>query len=94
VRPSWTGCWPQACRFAAAPASHWRGTCPPPNILHWHDLRRECGSRLAERGVDVLKVKELPGHATIMTTRRYFATTTEALGDAMRKAMGWKRETA
>jgi integrase len=62
--------------------------------LHWHDLRRECGSRLAERGVDVLKVKELMGHASITTTQRYFATTTEAVGEAMRKAMGWKQETA
>ena len=62
--------------------------------LHWHDLRRECGSRLAERGVDVLKVKELMGHASITTTQRYFATTTEAVGDAMRKAMGWQRESA
>jgi len=62
--------------------------------LHWHDLRRECGSRLAERGVDVLKVKELMGHASITTTQRYFATTTEAVGDAMRKAMGWQRGSA
>jgi integrase len=62
--------------------------------LHWHDLRRECGSRLAERGVDIMKVKELLGHATITMTQRYFATTTEAVGEAMRNAMGWKRETA
>jgi len=57
--------------------------------LRWHDLRRECGSRLAERGVDVLKVKELMGHASITTTQRYFATTTEAIGQAMKRAMGW-----
>ncbi len=62
--------------------------------LHWHDLRRECGSRIAERGVDIMKVKELLGHATITMTQRYFATTTEAVGEAMRNAMGWKRETA
>lgn len=62
--------------------------------LHWHDLRRECASRFAEKGVDVLKVKELLGHATIVTTQRYFATSIEAVGEAMRKAMGWKRETA
>jgi site-specific recombinase XerD len=60
--------------------------------LHWYDLRRECGSRLAERGVDALKVSELMGHARITTTQRHFAATTEAV--AMRKAMGWKRETA
>jgi hypothetical protein len=42
--------------------------------------------------VDALKVRELMGHASITTTQRYFATTTEAVGEAMRKAMGWKRE--
>jgi site-specific recombinase XerD len=63
----------------------------PDGDLHWPELRRECTSRFAEKGVDVLKVKELLGHATIVTTQRYFATTTEAVGDAMRKAMGWSR---
>jgi len=62
--------------------------------LHWRDLRRECGSRPAECAVHVLKVRELMGHASITTTQRYFATTTEAVGEAMRKAMGWKRESA
>lgn len=57
--------------------------------LHWHDLRHECGSRLAERGVDVRKVQELMGHASITTTQRYFNTTTEAVGQAMKQAMGW-----
>ena len=61
--------------------------------LHWHDLRRECASRFAKRGVDVLKVKEVLGHATIVTTQRYFATTVAAVGEAMRNAMGWKQET-
>lgn len=57
--------------------------------LHWHDLRHECGSRLAERGVDVKKVQELMGHASITTTQRYFNTSTEAVGEAMKKAMRW-----
>lgn len=57
--------------------------------LRWHDLRHECGSRLAERGMDVRRVQELLGHATITTTQRYFNTSTEAVGAAMRKAMGW-----
>ena len=38
--------------------------------LHWYDLRRECAIRFAEKGVDVLKVKELLGRATIVTTQR------------------------
>jgi site-specific recombinase XerD len=57
--------------------------------LRWHDLRHECGSRLAERGVDVRKVQELLGHATLTTTQRYFNTSVEAVGSAMQKAMGW-----
>jgi integrase len=57
--------------------------------LRWHDLRHECGSRLAERGMDVRRVQELLGHATITTTQRYFNTSTEAVGAAMQKAMGW-----
>jgi site-specific recombinase XerD len=39
------------------------------------------------------RVKDLLGHASITATQRYFATTTEAVGEAMRKAMGWQRET-
>lgn len=57
--------------------------------LRWHDLRHECGSRLADRGVDVRKVQELLGHASIATTQRYFNTSVQAVGSAMRKAMGW-----
>ena len=57
--------------------------------LKWHDLRHECGSRLAERGVDVRKVQELLGHANITTTQRYFNTSTHAIGQAMKIAMGW-----
>ena len=32
--------------------------------LRWHNLRHECGSRLAERGMDVRKVQGLLGHST------------------------------
>jgi hypothetical protein len=32
--------------------------------LHWHDLRHECGSRLAERGVDVGKFRNCSGTRT------------------------------
>ena len=46
--------------------------------LHWHDLRHECGSRLAERGVPLHEIQYLMGHATNVTTQRYLNTTLDA----------------
>jgi len=39
--------------------------------LHWHDLRHEYASRLVERNVPLAQVRDLPGHASIITTERY-----------------------
>lgn len=39
--------------------------------LHWHDLRHEFASRLVEGGVPITEVKELLGHASVITTERY-----------------------
>src|SRR6185369_6432170 len=39
--------------------------------FRFHDLRHTFGTRLAEAGVDVVKIKELMGHASIVTTMRY-----------------------
>jgi site-specific recombinase XerC len=36
--------------------------------LHWHDLRHEYASRLVERGVPLAQLRDLPGHASILTT--------------------------
>ena len=47
--------------------------------LHWHDLRHECGSRLAEQGVAVHEIQHLLGHASLVTTQRYLNATEEAL---------------
>ena len=41
----------------------------------FHDLRHTFGSRLADAGVDVVKIKELMGHASIVTTMRYIHAT-------------------
>jgi Phage integrase family len=38
--------------------------------LHWHDLRHEYASRLVERGVPLAQVRDLLGHASILTTER------------------------
>ena len=41
----------------------------------FHDLRHTFGTRLADAGVDVVKIKELMGHASIVTTMHYIHTT-------------------
>ena len=39
--------------------------------LHWHDLRHEALSRLADDGVPVHELQLLAGHSSITTTQRY-----------------------
>jgi integrase len=43
--------------------------------FRFHDLRHTFGTRLANAGVDVVKIKELMGHASIVTTMRYIHAT-------------------
>ena len=43
--------------------------------FRFHDLRHTFGTRLANAGVDVVKIKELMGHASIVTTMRYIHET-------------------
>jgi integrase len=43
--------------------------------LRWHDLRHEYASRLVEKNVPLAQVRDLPGHASIITTE---PTTPEA----------------
>ena len=41
----------------------------------FHDLRHTFATRLADAGVDVVKIKELMGHASIVKTMRYLHAT-------------------
>lgn len=43
--------------------------------LTFHDLRHTFGTRLADAGVDIVKIKELMGNASIVTTMRYIHAT-------------------
>ena len=52
--------------------------------LRWHDLRHECGSRLADRGVPLHEVQHLLGHASLVTTQRYLNSTVESLKKSMK----------
>ena len=53
--------------------------------LHWHDLRHEYASRLVERGVPLAQVRDLLGHASILTTERYDNQRLEALQAAVQR---------
>jgi integrase len=39
--------------------------------LRFHDLRHTFASRLIEKGVDIIKVKDLLGHSSVKVTERY-----------------------
>lgn len=53
--------------------------CRRANIhgLRFHDLRHTFASRLVEKGVDIITVKELLGHSTVKITERYTHTQNE-----------------
>ena len=54
--------------------------------VHWHDLRHEALSRLADDGVPVHELQLLAGHASITTTQRYMNARANSLAESMRKA--------
>jgi hypothetical protein len=51
--------------------------------LHFHDLRREAGSRWLEGGVPLHTVRDWLGHANISQTSTYLEGTIQGQHDAM-----------
>ena len=58
--------------------------------LHMHDLRREAGSRLLERGADLHTVQLFLDHANISTSSRYLKPSKLALHTTIRERRGGK----
>lgn len=54
----------------------------------WHALRHTFASRLLERGVDIITVKELLGHSTVVVTMRYTHTNLDSKVRAVGKLAG------
>ena len=51
----------------------------------FHDLRSEYASRPVERGVPLSQVRDLLGHASILTTERYDRQSLDSLKQAVRR---------
>jgi integrase len=58
--------------------------------LTWHDLRHECGSRLAEgygrqKGMPLHEVQKWLGHASLATTQKYLNATVQSMATNARR---------
>jgi integrase len=62
--------------------------------LHFHDLRREAGSRWLEGGVPLQVVRDWLGHANVSQTSTYLATTSEGEYEAMRRFEAFQKTVA
>lgn len=58
--------------------------------IRFHDLRHTFASRLRAKGVDLVTIKELLGHADIRTTMRYAHTNMDAKKAAILALTGHK----
>lgn len=65
----------------------WHAACKRATIegLHFHDLRREAGSRWLDGGVPLQVVRDWLGHTSVAQTSTYLATTLQSQHDAMRR---------
>jgi integrase len=72
-------------RPVASIKTAWRLACRRARIddLHFHDLRREAGSRWLEGGVPLQTVRDWLGHTNVAQTSTYLASTLQGQHDAM-----------
>lgn len=65
----------------------WNAACRRARIedLHFHDLRREAGSRWLEGGVPLQTVRDWLGHTSVAQTSTYLASTLHTQHEAMRR---------
>jgi integrase len=62
--------------------------------LHWHDLRREAGSRWLDAGVPLHTIQRWLGHANISQTSTYLAVTDTGSHEAMARFDAARRQSA
>jgi hypothetical protein len=62
--------------------------------LHFHDLRREAGSRWLEGGVPLQVVRDWLGHANVSQTSTYLSSTSEGEYEAMRRFEAFQKQIA
>ena len=62
--------------------------------LHFHDLRREFGSRVLESGSSLVEARDLLGHANISQTSTYLQSTAKSLGLAIEKKERYEQQLA
>jgi integrase len=74
----------------------WDRACQRADItdLHFHDLRREAGSRWLDGGVPLQTVRDWLGHSNVSQTSTYLASTSEGEFEAMRRFEAFQKEIA
>ena len=85
----WRGTVPQAKPFAN-PHGAWRRAVRRAGLhdVRMHDLRHTYASRLVQRGVPLMAVSQLLGHASLKMTMRYAHLSSETLRDAVDRLDG------
>jgi integrase len=72
----------------------WETTCSRAGIegLHFHDLRREFGSRLLDQGVPLTVIQNYLGHTTVTTTAKYLQADQQLIATAVDAVdRGWEQ---